>query len=150
MIKKKKICKTCLTEQFIWKNGSCKSCSSKITPSKPIKKSYLSKEPTAKQVIKKQEKKEYIEKQFELFKEIYREHPTKRCYECNKWVNGESSTQFHHILLKSSSPRFALDKWNIILVCENCHTQIHIDSSKVPKLAKLIEEVKEFVKQKYG
>ena len=49
---KKKLCKTCGTEQFIWKSGNCKSCSSKINIKKPLKKSYLSKKPTEKQIQK--------------------------------------------------------------------------------------------------
>lgn len=44
LTQKKKICKTCETEKFIWKNGSCKSCSVKLDREKKAKKSEIQKE----------------------------------------------------------------------------------------------------------
>lgn len=137
MIKKKKVCVSCKNESYIWSKKRCKTCFNKEFPLKNIKKY------SEKGLIKKELKKEYTKKQFELFQEIYKEHPTKRCYECGKWVNGESSAQFHHLIFKSIAPELALVKENIVLICENCHTQVHQDSSKTPKLADLTQKIKE-------
>lgn len=144
MIKRKKRkCLGCENDDFIFSWGKCKKCYDKEhkKPLKSKKKAILKISERGK--VKKQEKKEYTEKQFELFREIYSEHPTKRCYECNKLVNGESSAQFHHLIFKSSRPDLALVKENICLICENCHSQVHLDSSKTPKLQQLTERIKE-------
>lgn len=139
MIKKKKICLNCGNECYMWSKNMCKICFHKLNPTKSIPKI------SEKGKIKKQEKKEYTEKQFELFKEIYEEHPTKRCFECDTWVDGKSSAQFHHCLFKSIEKykKYALEKWNILLLCETCHTQVHTDSSKTVKVNKYTEELKE-------
>ena len=81
-----------------------------------------------------------------MFREIYKEHPTKRCYECNCKVDGASSVQFHHILFKSTYPQYRLEKWNIVLLCETHHNQVHTDITKTPKVNALSKEIK----QKHG
>lgn len=147
MIKNKKICCCgCNKEGIIWAKGLLKECFLRLNPPKTIKSKKKSiKKINEKSLIKKESKKKYTEKQFELFKEIYKEHPTKKCFECGKPVNGESSAQFHHLLFKSIEKykKFALEKWNICLLCENCHSQVHLDSSKTPKVQKLTNELKE-------
>lgn len=150
-----KKCKLC--ERAVFSKGYClfhspkkalKKLSKPLKKTGKLKKTWLSKELSPRAIKKKEEKKEYTKKQFELFQEIYKEHPTKTCFECGKWVNGESSAQFHHLLFKSVEQykKFALEKWNICLLCEDCHSQIHSDSSKTPKTQELTNKIRE----KYG
>lgn len=149
MIIKNKLCACgCGQTGRIWSKGVLKQCFLKSNPTKSIKKSYSVKKISAKGLEKKKEKAEYTEKQFELFKEIYAEHPSKKCYECNRWVDGQSSSQFHHILFKSIQKykKYALEKWNIVLLCTDCHSQVHLDVNKTPKVKELTEQIKE----KYG
>ena len=138
--------KTCSIEGCnypIWSKNLCKS----HAPKKPLKKSF---KPITK-ITEKQKEKNVIKKgltiqQFEMFREIYKEHPTKRCYECNCKVDGASSVQFHHILFKSAYPQYRLEKWNIVLLCETHHNQVHTDVTKTPKVNALTKEIK----QKHG
>lgn len=138
--------KTCSIEGCnypVWSKNLCKS----HAPKKPLKKSF---KPINK-ITEKQKEKNVIKKgltiqQFEMFREIYKEHPTKRCYECNCKVDGASSVQFHHILFKSAYPQYRLEKWNIVLLCETHHNQVHTDVTKTPKVNALTKEIK----QKHG
>lgn len=138
--------KTCSIEGCnypIWSKNLCKS----HAPKKPLKKSFKPiNKITSKQKEKNVIKKELTIQQFEMFREIYKEHPTKRCYECNCKVDGASSVQFHHILFKSAYPQYRLEKWNIVLLCETHHNQVHTDVTKTPKVNALTKEIK----QKHG
>ena len=138
--------KTCSIEGCnypCWSKGLCKS----HAPKKPLKKSFKPiNKITEKQKEKNVIKKELTTQQFEMFREIYKEHPTKRCYECNCKVDGASSVQFHHILFKSAYPQYRLEKWNIVLLCETHHNQVHTDVTKTPKVNALTKEIK----QKHG
>jgi len=135
--------KTCSIEGCnypVWSKGLCKS----HAPKKPLKKSFkLINKITERQKEKNVIKKELTIQQFEMFREIYKEHPTKRCYECNCKVDGASSVQFHHILFKSAYPQYRLEKWNIVLLCETHHNQVHTDVTKTPKVNALTKEIKE-------
>lgn len=137
----KKVCKYEGCESTkIWSKGFCKF----HTPQKPLKKSFKPiNKISEKGKIKKEEKKEYTLKQFDLFKEIYIEHLTKTCFECNRKVDGASSINFHHALYKSKYPKFALEKWNILLVCYECHEKTHTNLEKTPKIKEYTEKLKE-------
>jgi len=135
MIKKKKVCKNCNVEQFIWKAGLCKSCSSILNPPKKI--SYKS----AKQKIKDIEKKEYTSKQFSMFYDIWakRRH---YCESCGLWLGNEPlSIFFDHLLEKSKYEQFALMEENIFLCCYNCHSK-KTNGFPTEKHKKAIEQVK--------
>jgi len=138
--------KTCSIEGCnypVWSKNLCKS----HAPKKPLKKSFKPiNKITERQKEKNVVKKELTIQQFEMFREIYKEHPTKRCYECNCKVDGASSVQFHHILFKSAYPQYRLEKWNIVLLCETHHNQVHTDVTKTPKVNALTREIK----QKHG
>ena len=135
--------KTCSIEGCnypVWSKNLCKS----HAPKKPLKKSFKPiNKITERQKEKNVVKKELTIQQFEMFREIYKEHPTKRCYECNCKVDGASSVQFHHILFKSAYPQYRLEKWNIVLLCETHHNQVHTDVTKTPKVNALTKEIKE-------
>lgn len=131
--------KTCSKEDCnypAWSKGLCKM----HTPKTPLSKT------SVRGVEKKKEKALLTDLQFELFKEIYKESLSKKCYECNCYVNGKSLGHFHHLLYKSQFPQFRLEKWNIVILCLNCHSQTHLDIKKTPKVEKLTE----IVKQKYN
>lgn len=135
MIKKKKVCKNCNVEQFIWKAGLCKSCSSILNPPKKI--SYKS----AKQKIKDVEKKKYTIKQFNLFYDIWakRRH---YCESCGLWLGNEPlSIFFDHLLEKSKYEQFALMEENIFLCCYNCHSK-KTNGFPTEKHKKAIEQAK--------
>lgn len=136
----------------VWSKGLCRSHSPKTSlkksNSKPLKKSWLSKAPTEKALIAKEKKKEYTEKQFAMFKEIYTETWQKTCYECECSVDGQSSVNYHHLLYKGVDKykKYALEKWNIVLVCENCHQKTHTNIDSTPRIKQRTLELKE----KYG
>ncbi len=108
----------------IWSKSMCKLCFNKKNVQKPIKKSYLSKKPTERALIKKEAKKEYTEKQFELFQVFYNEHKTKRCEQCNINISQCLSINVHHLLPKSIEKykKIALDSRFWMLLCGNCHS----------------------------
>jgi len=118
MIKqKKKLCVECGKEAYIFSKGRCKSC----TPNKSLKKSYISKKPTEKSLIKKEEKKEYNLLQWELFEKHWNLKPH-YCESCNKWLGNENNLCFHdHLIEKSSRKDIALEIENLFLVCFDCH-----------------------------
>ena len=133
--KKKKNCKNCKTEQFIWKAGLCKSCSSILNPPKKI--SYKS----TKQKIKDVEKREYTSKQFSMFYDIWakRRH---YCESCGLWLGNEPlSIFFDHLLEKSKYEQFALMEENIFLCCSDCHTK-KTNGFPTEKHKKAIENIK--------
>lgn len=118
MIKKKtKLCNCgCNKEGYIWKDGKLKNCYLSINPPKKIQ--YKS----AKQKIKDVEKKEYTNKQFEMFYNIWskRRH---YCESCGLWLGNEPlSIFFDHLLEKSTHKEFALIEDNIYLCCSTCHS----------------------------
>lgn len=138
---KRKTCTEKNCTNFIWKQGFCQRhlpfSNKGLTKTKRLNKI------SAQGIIKKIEKTANTKLQFKLFEEIYKEHPTKTCFECNKSVNGQSSAQFHHLLFKSQYPEYRLEKWNIVLVCENCHSQAHTNIDKTPKIKEETSKVRQ-------
>lgn len=129
MLRKKKLCKCgCGVTDFLWSKGYIKSCYFKLNKPKSIKKI------STKGVELKKIKTENTRLQFLLFDEIWKEHKTKTCFECGKWVDGKSSSHFHHLLFKSQYPEYKFEKWNIVLICENCHSQVHVNIDKTPRV----------------
>ena len=117
MLKNKKKCLNCEKESYIWSKSLCKICFLKLNPPKKIQ--YKS----AKQKLKDIEKKEYTNKQFQMFFNIWskRRH---YCESCGLWLgNKPLSIFFDHLLEKSKYPEFALIENNIYLCCGKCHTR---------------------------
>lgn len=78
-----------------------------------------------------------------LFLQIWRERPP-RCQSCSKFLGSEPRTIFFdHLLEKSKFPELVLEKWNIFLVCEECHD---LKNRAFPTLKhkEAIEKAKEF------
>jgi hypothetical protein len=116
--------------------------------SKLLKKSYLSKQPTEKAIAKKEEKKEYTQKQWQFFLKIWNSRPHVS-FESGLPIYGEpTSTMFHHCLEKGIEKykKYALEDWNIVLLLPSEHNQVHTDISKTPK----VKEYTEKLKEKYG
>lgn len=91
---------------------------------------------------KKAKKKEYTEKQFKMFEEIWQERPH-YCFESGQFLGYEAlSTMFHHCLYKSVYPQFALNKENIVLITPNIHQLTHISIDKTPKIKEYTQELR--------
>lgn len=138
MIKqKKKICKECNTEQYIFSKGLCKKCAAK---------SY--KKP--KQVSSKQQEKldknkidtELMKKCFQLF---YKNHPTKCCEQCDKKITELRTYNVHHLLEKRNYLEYKFDLNNFMLLCADCHSTYE----SIMKGDKIIEQLNE-IKEKYN
>lgn len=147
--KKKKNCKNCKTEQFIWKAGLCKSCSSILNPPKKI--SYKS----AKQKIKDIEKKERTKKLHEWFLELFDKHCLQDgfgkyviCFETGKKLYEQyykfNTSIYHHALEKSKFREFEFEEWNIIFLSPEVHDQVHADINKTPKVKQKTLELNEY------
>ncbi len=136
MIKqKKKLCKGCNKETYIFSKGFCKSCVPKTTIKKYSEKG----------LKKKEEKKEYTKNQTEFFLEIWKERKH-NCQSCGIWLgNGAKSIFFDHLLEKNKRKDLALVKENILLVCSDCHS---LKTMGFPT-AKHLEYIK-IAKEKYG
>ena len=147
--KKKKTCKNCKTEQFIWKAGLCKSCSSILNPPKKI--SYKS----AKQKIKDVEKRERTKKLHEWFLELFDKHCLQDgfgkyviCFETGKKLYEQyykfNTSIYHHVLEKSKFREFEFEEWNIIFLSPEVHDQVHADINKTPKVKQKTLELNEY------
>ncbi len=126
MIKrKKKICKGCGEEEYLWARGKCQKCAYDEKPPKKISKK---KEPTG---------------ELELFKEIWEERHH-ICEECSVMLPEFNVAYFAHILGKGASPRNRLNKNNIVLLCLEHHTQLDFgDKKKMKIFKKLLERIME-------
>lgn len=115
---KKKICKECGSEAYLFSQGRCKPCS--IKSYGPIKKKpYFIKKTQIKKIIKNSG-------QQELFKKIW-ETSNKKCEVCNKPLE-YSHEIFSHILGKGAYPNYKLNPDNIKLMCyeyqgNGCHNK---------------------------
>ena len=145
--KKKKNCKNCKTEQFIWKAGLCKSCSSILNPPKKI--SYKS----AKQKIKDVEKKERTEKLHRWFLELFDKHCLEDengkyviCFESGKKLYEKyykyNTSIYHHILEKNRYLEYEFEEWNIVFLSPEIHDQVHTNIEKTPKVKEKTNELR--------
>jgi len=135
--------RTCSIENCnypVWSKNLCKYHS----PRTPLKKSNKPiKKISERGKLLKERKKQYTEKQFELFLEIWgeREH---YCFETGKYLGEEClSIFFHHCLFKSKYPQYALNKENIVLLHGDIHSQVHVDDSKTPKVREYTKKLRE-------
>lgn len=110
MTPKKKTCKSCGKETYIWARGKCKYCDAKERPPKPIKKQPIKwkHEPTG---------------QKEVFEEIWEERPH-RCFVSGDPIHEPKPENFAHVLAKGLNkyPKFKLYKKNIQLMLPHLHS----------------------------
>ncbi len=148
MLRKKKICAGFdgnEHEDYIYKNINglkyCKSCALKLQPSKPLKKM------SEKQVFKMTLKKELFEEDKKFYLKIWEDEiwrddspgmiPTEypKCECCKKSLGSEPNLMFfHHILEKRNYPQFRHMRWNIAIVCPDCHSSYESNPNNVPYL----------------
>ena len=147
MIKKKKVCKNCNVEQFIWKAGLCKPCSSILNPPKKI--TYKS----AKQKIKDVEKRERTKKLHEWFLELFDKHCLEDengkyviCFESGKKLYEKyykyNTSIYHHILEKNRYLEYEFEEWNIVFLSPEIHDQVHVNIDKTPKVKEKTNEIR--------
>ena len=153
MIKKKKTCVKCNNEAYIWSKSMCKSCFMQNTIQKPIKKSYLSKKPTEKQIQKNIEKKDWLEElhqwEFALWDKQKDINNQCFCFESGE-VMHESLYKYNlciysHILPKGIAKykKYAMKEWNVKIVKPQYHELFENKSEKAAKQLQLEKELKE-------
>lgn len=143
---KKKICVSCENETYIWSKSMCKSCFMQNNPNKPLKKSYISKKPTEKQIAKKVIKTENTKKLHNWFQELWNNEPHYSEIS-DKWLGHENNSCFwHHLYPKSKYPEYAFDRDNIIRLTADEHAECEANPHKYEIVVKKLE----YLKQKYG
>ena len=132
MIKqKKKICKSCHTEQFLFSKGRCKSCALK-EDSKPIKKQ------TEKNKIAKKAKRDLLTPFFQKHENIIKSKGL-CCQECGERLFG-SYFECAHLLPKSKYKSVMTDDDNVLYLCaglngeKNCHKKFDLEQNNLEKL----------------
>ena len=149
---KKKFCKSCGDECFLYSRGRCKACASK-EDAKPLKKSFKPiNKITTKQKEKSVIKKEKTKVLHQFFLDLWDERADKngciRCFETDIYMSPtiyrENSCCYHHILEKSNPnyKQYALEKWNIVIILPDVHNQVHANIEFTPKIKKLTEKLK--------
>ena len=112
--RKKKICKDCGKEDYIFSKGRCKYCASK---------SYKKPGPSKKAKAK-------IDIDTHFYEEIWGER-FHYCEECHKELGDKwERYMFSHILSKGSHPSLRHDKDNINLLCLDCHQKWEFGDKK--------------------
>lgn len=111
---KKKVCKGCNKQTYIFSQGLCKVCSQY--------KKYNS---------KKHEYKERRNKDHSFYMQVWdsRDHV---CQLCGQSIHNPRSYNFHHILPKSKHPQDRYNPANIAILCWTCHDQQHLKPLFLP------------------
>lgn len=125
MNQKKKICKTCGKEEYIFSKGNCKVCASKVYANKASekpKKLYRIPKTTEKNKAKRKDERagygDFFAKHISI---IINERRV--CQECGARLQGLTG-EVAHILSKSKSPEVATLDENVLYLCfygESCH-----------------------------
>jgi len=130
--RKKKVCKECGKEDYIFSKGRCKPCASKS-----YKKPGLSNKAKAK-----------IDLDTNFYKEIWGER-FHYCEECHKDLGDKwERYMFSHILSKGSNPAFRHDKDNINILCLECHQQWEFGDKKSMSIYPENEEIIQMLREK--
>lgn len=99
--RKKKICKVCGLDKYLFSQGRCQQCT--LAQSKPLA------------------KKRKITGEKNLFLELWAERPH-ICTNCKAPLGDEPIVHyFSHNHSKGSRPDLRLDKSNITILCKECH-----------------------------
>lgn len=65
------------------------------------------------------------------------------CFETGKPLVGDALTlYFHHILPKAKYPQYRYEKWNIVLLHPDVHSQVETFIDKCPRVKALTEHLK--------
>lgn len=127
MERKKKICKTCNTDQYIFSKGNCQRCASigyaKKAQDKPKKKYTIPKTTLKNKQLRSEKREGYADFFANHISLIQEEHKT--CQECGARLQGLTG-EVAHILSKRSSPEVATNDDNILYLCfygNSCHNR---------------------------
>lgn len=151
---KKKFCKSCGDECFLYSRGRCKACASK-EDAKPLKKSFKPiNKITTKQKEKNVIKKEKTKVLHQFFLDLWDERADKngciRCFETDIYMSPtiyrENSCCYSHQLPKSQYPQYALDKENTLIVLPDVHANWEANQESCPKMLAYTKKLK----KKYG
>lgn len=126
MNQKKKICKTCGKEEYIFSKGNCKVCASRDYANK------ASEKPKKKYTIPKTTEKNKAKRKDERagYGDFFAKHISiiinegRVCQECGARLQGLTG-EVAHILSKSKSPEVATNDDNVLYLCfygNSCHT----------------------------
>lgn len=122
-----------------WGGGYCKWHQSLRTDKKPKR----PKSRSAKANRQLTDKKALIEEDKKFYLEIWIEREP-YCFETGEYLGDEPLiTMFHHVLEKSKYPQFRHEKWNVVLLTPDVHSQVHSNIDKCPKVKALTERLKE-------
>lgn len=154
MIIKDKLCKCgCGKSGKIWSKGMLKECFFRLNHAKPIKKSFLSKKPTEKTLLAKEQKNKWLEKlhnwEFDLFDKQKDKKGYCYCFETETPMH-ESIYKYNlciysHILPKGTAKykKYAMEEWNVKIVLPDYHTLFENRSKKAIKQLQLEKELKQ-------
>ncbi len=128
--RKKKTCKECSREEYIFSKGRCKRCASKSYkkpgPSKNVK--------------------EKIDLDTAFYKEMWSEK-AHYCEECDKDLGGKwERYMFSHILSKGSQPKLRHNKDNVNILCLECHQRWEFGDKKSMKIYPANEKMIQLLK----
>ena len=124
MLQKRKICKGCQKEQFLWSKGLCRNCFNKAFPPKPIKKI------TERGRLKQEEDKIRTKKLHQWFLELWDKRPHKSEISGKFLGNEPNSCFFHHIFCKSDYPELEFCAENIIILTPDEHAEVEANPLK--------------------
>jgi ribosomal protein L37E len=129
--RKKKKCKECGNDSYIWSKGRCKKCASRsykgIGPSKNVK--------------------EKIDLDTKFYEEIWSERPH-YCEECDKGLGNKwERYMFSHILSKGSQPKLRHVKENINILCLECHQKWEFGDKKSMDIYPVNEQIIDILRQ---
>jgi len=115
--RKKKPCKVCGKDKYIWSKGRCKPCSAKDYKLKKTPIKYKKKETG----------------ELEFMKQVWEERHH-ICEECNVYLPEFSPFCMAHILGKGAAPEHRLNKNNIMILCPTHHMQWDAGDKKTMKI----------------
>lgn len=77
-----------------------------------------------------------------FYQEIWEER-LHQCFETHKPLTGSPLTlYFHHILPKAKYPQYRHEKWNIVILHPDVHSQVETMLDKAPRVKALTEHLK--------
>lgn len=149
--RKKKKCKSCGKEEYIFSKGDCKQCAQKRyaenarhgeAKTYTLKRKAISKTPT---VRHKKNKEEELAAMIAFWEEHSDFDGSCRCSECGKWLLFDR-THVAHILSKGSFPQYRCEPKNFIILCLEHHDQFdcvdRTDMKVWPYCEIIIQELK--------
>lgn len=113
-------------------------CKSKPTSGKKAPKPIPKRSEKGKQ--KAIEKKLLVQNDMALYLEIWGER-AHVCYETGKSIPKPLIQNFHHVLEKAQYPQYRHSRWNIVIVTDDTHNQVHSNIDKTPKIKALRENL---------